>query len=91
MNLDTYESTAVSGMFVTLPSAEANATISIVDELSVLQLNPFRCSYRFADESQALPFVEFVLTEIAVRGFALHRFDPSLHDRPATRARFSAL
>jgi hypothetical protein len=85
MNLDTYQSAVVSGMFVTLPSAEAVATIAIVDQLSVLRLNPVRCSYRFPDWSQESPFVEFVLSEIAERGFALHRFDRSFNARRGPR------
>jgi hypothetical protein len=91
MKMDTYQSAAVSGVFVTLPSAEANATISLLDVLSVLRLTPVRCSYRLSDAPQDVPFARFVETEIAEKGFALHRFDQSFERHGTAGAAFPLL
>ncbi|MBC8024270.1 MAG: hypothetical protein H7Y14_14185 [Burkholderiales bacterium] len=69
MNLDTYRSTVVDGVFVTLPSVSSKATIDLLDELSALELDPVRRGYELSGDE---PFARFVLTEIVLKGYATH-------------------
>ena len=70
MNLDTYKSTLVDGVFVTLPSNGSRATIEMVDELSTLGLEPVLRAYRLGDGRPE--FARFILTEIVRKGYATH-------------------
>jgi len=78
MNLDTYRSTVVDGIFVTLPSACARSTIDLLDDLTALHLDPMRREYEFTEEERFEPFARFVLTEIVLKGYATHGWDGSL-------------
>ena len=75
MNLDTYRSTVHDGVFVTVPSVSAEATIALLDELSSLRLDPVRRAYRLPDGDECAPFARFVLTEIVRKGYATHGAD----------------
>jgi len=82
MNLDTYKSTTVDGVFVTLPSNEGRAIIGLVDELSRLELDPVRLEYEVSQAGRHADFARFVLTEIVSRGYATHGEDGfPLHPR----------
>ena len=72
MYLSTYESGAIPGVFVTLPSAEARFIIAIVDELSALSLNIVRARYTVSGEDNDLDFLELVTMRIAENGYAVH-------------------
>jgi len=72
MNLDTYRSALIDGVFVTLPSTSARSTIDLVDELSALRLDPVRRDYEFSERDRREPFARFVLTEIVLKGYAMH-------------------
>ena len=72
MKLNTYASEVVRGCFVTLPSATAASTISLVDDLAALQLHLFKHAYSFPRESSGSPFIVSVLTQIVDRGYAVH-------------------
>ena len=72
MNLDTYRSTLVSDVFVTLPSVSGKAIIGLLDELSVLELRPVRRGYEMPEDEQHEPFARFVLTQIVLKGYATH-------------------
>ena len=72
MKLNTYASEVLRGCFVTLPSAAAASTISLVDDLAALQLHLFRHAYSFPQESSGSPFIVSVLTQIVDKGYAVH-------------------
>jgi hypothetical protein len=72
MNLDTYRSTKIAGVFVTLPSREGRAIIGLVDELSMLGLDPVRLEYDVSEACAHADFARFVLTEIVAKGYATH-------------------
>jgi hypothetical protein len=73
MTLDTYRSGAISGMFVTLPSSCAAATVGLLDRLVALDLSLIQRNFRFPRASENEPLARFVLTEIMLQGYALHR------------------
>jgi hypothetical protein len=77
MQMDTYQSAAVAGLFVTLRSEAAAATIPLLDELVALRLDPFRRNYAFGEEARDRDFVTFVQTEIVLQGYAVHGYDPA--------------
>lgn len=81
MDMDTYQSTAVAGVFVTLQSVAAATTIPLIDELVALRLDPFRRNYAFAEDAQDRGFVAYVLTEIILKGYAVHGLDPAFERR----------
>ena len=83
MNLDTYRSSLVDDLFVTMPSASGRATIQLVDELSVLALTPVRREYEIPEDARYEPFARYVLTEIVDKGYATHGAD-----FPATDAQY---
>jgi hypothetical protein len=72
MKLNTYASEVVPGCFVTVPSARAASTLSLVDGLGSLRLNLFRHAYRFPPEPCDSPFIVSVLTQIVDKGYAVH-------------------
>jgi hypothetical protein len=72
MRLNTYASEVVPGCFVTVPSAAATSTISLVDDLGALQLNLVRHAYRFPPEPCDSPVIVSVLTQIVDKGYAVH-------------------
>jgi hypothetical protein len=72
MNLDTYKSAILDGVFVTLPSTSGKSTIDLLDELSALRLGPVRREYEFSAHESREPFARFVLTEIVLKGYARH-------------------
>ena len=72
MNLDTYRSTTVDGIFVTLPSNQGRAIIGLVDELSALSLDPVHLEYELPDDPSHAAFARYVLTEIVLKGYATH-------------------
>jgi len=78
MNLDTFRSTLVDGIFVTLPSTSAQSTIDLLDELTALHLDPVQRAYQFTEAECSAPFARFVLTEIVLKGYATHGWDGSL-------------
>ena len=78
MNMDTYRSTLVDGIFVTLPSTSARSTIDLLDDLTALHLDPVRCEYEFTEDERCAPFARFVLTEIVLKGYATHGWAGSL-------------
>jgi hypothetical protein len=71
MHLDTYRSTRVEGVFVTLPSNE-RSVLRIVDELSALGLDPVRCEYEIAGDGDSAAFAHYVFTQIVLKGYATH-------------------
>ena len=83
MNMDTYRSTILDGIFVTLPSTSAKSTIDLLDDLTALQLDPVRREYEFTEDERCAPFARFVLTEIVLKGYATHGWDGSLCEQPA--------
>jgi hypothetical protein len=91
MKLNTYASEAVPGCFVTIPSATATSTISLIDGLVALRLNLFRLAYRLPAEPYDSPFTVSVLTQIVDKGYAVHGPDASCApaaapNRPRPRA-----
>lgn len=73
MKLNTYASEVVPGHFVTIPTAKAVATISLVDGLGALRLHLFKRAYRFpATGSRNGAFMISILTQIVDQGYALH-------------------
>jgi hypothetical protein len=85
MDMDTYLSTAVAGVFVTLRSEAAAATIPLLDELVALRLDPFRRNFAFGEEARDREFVAFVLTQIVLKGYAVHGLDPAFEQRRSPR------
>lgn len=71
MKLSTYQSSSIPGMFVTLPSAEASATIGIVDQLARLELSIVRQGYELPAFDPS-PISGRVMAEIAQTGYAMH-------------------
>ena len=80
MQLNTYESGALRDVFVTVPSAEAQMTLAVVDKLAKLRLKLVRHGYTVSDDSRNLPFLEFVSMEIAASGYAVHGYDLAFDD-----------
>ena len=82
MNLDTYKSSLVDGVFITLPSND-RSTLGMVEEFSRLGLLPVRREYEFPGDGEHAAFGRFVLTEIILKGYATHGGDglplPALH------------
>ena len=78
MELNIYESDAVPDLFVTVPSAEADATLAIVDRLASLRFKLVRQRYRLS-RTVDRDFLARVATEIAAHGYALHGFEPAVH------------
>ena len=72
MKLNTYASEAVPGHFVTIPTAKAVATISLVDGLGALRLHLFKRAYTFPARSSNAAFMVSILTQIVDQGYALH-------------------
>jgi hypothetical protein len=72
MRLNTYASEVKPGWFVTVPSATATTTISLVDDLSALRLKLFRHAYRLPEGPCDSPFVVSVFTQIVDKGYAVH-------------------
>jgi hypothetical protein len=85
MDIDTYESTAVAGVFVTLQSVAAATMIPLIDELVALRLDPFRRHYTFAEEEQDREFVALVLSQIILKGYAVHGLDAAFEQRRTPR------
>lgn len=85
MDVDTYRSKAVPEVFVTLQSVAAVATLPLLDVLVPLRLGPFRRNYAFADDARNREFVAFVLTEITLKGYAVHGLDRAFEQRRALR------
>jgi len=85
MDMDTYRSKAVEGVFVTLQSVAAAATIRLLDDLVALRLDPFRRNYAFGEEEKDREFVAFVLTKIVLQGYAVHGLDPAFEQRRTPR------
>jgi hypothetical protein len=75
MHLSTYESGAIPGVFVTLPSTEARFIIAMVEQLSALSLRIVRAEYTVSGEENDLKFLELVTMRIAENGYAVHGFD----------------
>lgn len=86
MKLNTYASEAVPGHFVTIPTAKAVATISLVDGLGALRLHLFRQAYRFPARSGNAPLLVSILTQIVDQGYALHGPDALCAPRKRSRA-----
>jgi hypothetical protein len=88
MNVDTYRSTRVEGVFVTLPSND-RSNLEVVEELSALGLQPVRREYRLPRDHGHAAFARFVLTEIVLKGYATHGGDglPLGAPRPYVRYR----
>lgn len=82
MRLNTYESTAIPGVFVTFPSVEAESIIASVDKLAALQLQLVRPRYTVDANAGNAAFAEFVAVEIALSGYAVHGFDLAFDPRP---------
>lgn len=72
MKLNTYASEVIPGHFVTIPTAQAVATISLVDGLGALRLHLFKRAYRFPARSRNAAFMISILTQIVDQGYALH-------------------
>ena len=72
MKLNTYASEIVPGHFVTIPTAKAVSTISLVDGLRELRLHLFKRAYRFPARSRNAPIAASILTQIVDQGYALH-------------------
>ncbi|MEP7069887.1 MAG: hypothetical protein ABI789_11620 [Usitatibacter sp.] len=71
MKLSTYQSSSFPGTFVTLPSAEASATIGIVDKLARLELSIVRLGYELPAFDHS-PIAGMVMAEISQTGYAVH-------------------
>jgi hypothetical protein len=76
MNLDTYRSTRVDGVFVTLRSND-RANLGVIEELARLGLDPVRHEYELSGGDEHSAFARFVLTEIVLKGYATHGVDGS--------------
>jgi hypothetical protein len=85
MNVDTYESDAIPDVFVTLPTAEASAVIATVDKLRALRLHVVRHGYALRPDSRNAAFVEWINTQIAASGYAVHGFDLGFEQRARAR------
>ena len=72
MKLNTYASETFPGRFVTIPTAKALSTISLVDGLGALRLHLFKRAYQIPARSRNAAFMVSVLTQIVDRGYALH-------------------
>ena len=73
--LNTYQSEALPHVFVTMPAAEAEATLAMVDHLRWMRLKLVRRHYRPAGAD----FLASVSTQIAACGYALHGFERAAH------------
>jgi len=74
MKLDTYKSTTVEGLFVTLPSSD-RSNLGVVCELAGLGLHATRRDYELSGDTAQSPFSLFLLTEIVLKGYATHGAD----------------
>jgi len=74
MNLDTYKSTRVDGVFVTLPSND-RSTLGMVEEFSRLGLCPVCREDEFPGNGEHAAFARFALAEIVLKGYATHGGD----------------
>jgi len=72
-------------VFVTLRSVAAATTIPLIDDLVALRLDPFRRHYTFAEDAQGREFVAFVLSQIILKGYAVHGLDPAFEQRRTPR------
>lgn len=72
MRLNTYQSAVDAGVFVTIPTAAARATLHLVDGLQDLQLHLVRRAYQFPDAVAQSPFVVSILTQVIDEGYAMH-------------------
>ena len=86
MNLDTYKSNAVEGLYVTMPSKE-RSNLGVIDELSTLALHAVCRDYRLSGKAANAAFSRFVLSEIVLKGYATHGVDglPLPARRPRVR------
>lgn len=75
MNMDTFQSAAVSGLFVTMPSATSSSTLKLIDTLGAMKLDLYRPGYEFSDDACGSPFATGVMTQIVDQGYAVHRMD----------------
>ena len=75
MRLNTYESGHHPHLFVTVRAVEAQAVISVVDELSALELRVVRADYPMPEDPRDTRFRELVCAGIAKNGYAVHGFD----------------
>jgi len=75
VDLNTYRSGAAPDVYVTMPSAEAAALFAVVDKLVAMRLAPIRCGYTISHDERDVPFREYITTEIAASGYAVHGFD----------------
>lgn len=73
--LNTYQSEALPHVFVTIPAAEAEATLAMVDHLRWMRLKLVRRRYRPTGGD----FLARVSTQILARGYALHGFERAAH------------
>ncbi len=87
MKLNTYESRTVHDVFVTVPTAEAVATIGMVGKLRALRLKLVRRDYVVSDRPLDLHFLELVSMEIATSGYAIHGFDLAFDEAASRRPR----
>ena len=74
MNMDTYRSTIVEGVFVTLPSHD-RSNLGVIGELSTLGLQAVRREYALPRGERHEAFARFVLTEVFLKGYAKHGAD----------------
>lgn len=74
VELNTYRSRAQPDVFVTMPTREAAALTTFVEELLALRLIPLCSSYPLSRHARDMPFLEFVTAQIALRGYAIHGF-----------------
>lgn len=88
MNFNTYESRAISDVFVTIRSEEARAAIATVHTLAALRLRPLRTGYGVVSPPHEA-FVIAVCDQIVARGFALHGFDIAFERRLKPRTQGS--
>jgi hypothetical protein len=77
MNVDTYRSARIEGLFVTLASAGSEGIVGIVDELAMLDLEVVRRDDELTCEERHAGFARFVMTEIFLQGYAAHGWDGS--------------
>lgn len=82
MQLNTYQSRQAPEVYVTMPTVEAEAIFSLVEELGPMRLTPLRCGYQLSEEPD-LRFVEFVTFEIAATGYAVHGFHAAIRGAEA--------
>jgi len=77
--LNTYRSEVSPDLFVTIPTAEAEATLAMVDGLRRMRLKIVRQRYRPAARGADADFLARVSTQILACGYALHGFERAAH------------